>query len=58
MIDLGPPGGAGASVSVGDEAVLFGPGGPSALDVADAADTIAYDLTCRLTSRVPRVMVE
>ena len=67
MVDLGPPGGAsggapgagpGAGVRVGDEAVLFGPGGPSALDLADAADTIAYDLTCRLTSRVPRVLVD
>ena len=53
MLDLGPPGA--ADVRVGAEAVLFGPGGPSALDVADAAGTIAYDLTCRLTARVPRV---
>ena len=57
MVDLGQPGGRGARVGIGDEAVLFGPGGPSALDVADAAHTIAYDLTCRLTSRVPRVVV-
>ena len=39
---------------IGDEAVLFGPGGPSALDVADAAGTIAYVLTSGLTARVPR----
>ena len=56
MLDVGPPDA--CTVRVGDEAVLFGPGGPSALDVADAAGTIAYDLTCRLTSRVPRVTVE
>ncbi len=56
MLDAGPPDA--CTVQVGDEAVLFGPGGPSALDVADAAGTIAYDLTCRLTSRVPRVTVE
>ena len=56
MLDLGRPDAARA-VSVGDDAVLFGPGGPSALDLADAAGTIAYDLTCRLTSRVPRVAV-
>ena len=56
MLDVGRP--AEATVQVGDEAVLFGPGGPSALDVADAAGTIAYDLTCRLTARVPRVTVE
>ena len=56
MLDLGPPDG--CRVRVGDDAVIFGPGGPSALDLADAAGTIAYDLTCRLTSRVPRVAVE
>ena len=58
MLDLGRPAGRAASVRVGDDAVLFGPGGPSALDLADAAGTIAYDLTCRLTSRVPRLTVE
>jgi alanine racemase len=54
MLDLGRPDGPGASVRTGDEAVLFGPGGPSALDVADAAGTIAYVLTTGLTARVPR----
>lgn len=58
MLDLGPPNGPGAGVRVGDEAVLFGRGGPSALDAADAADTIPYDLTCGLTPRVPRIAVE
>ena len=58
MLDLGRPDGRGASVRVGDEAVLFGPGGPSALDVADAAGTIAYVLTTGLTSRVPRVATD
>ena len=58
LLDLGHPDGTGARVRAGAEAVLFGPGGPSALDVADAAGTIAYDLTCRLTLRVPRVAVE
>jgi alanine racemase len=54
MLDLGRPDGPGAAVRVGAEAVLFGPGGPSALDVADAAGTIAYVLTSGLTARVPR----
>lgn len=58
MLDLGPPDGAGAGVRVGDEAILFGPGGPSALDAADAAETIPYALTCGLTPRVPRIAVE
>jgi alanine racemase len=57
MLDLGAPGGQGADVRVGDEAVLFGPGGPSALDAAAAAQTIAYALTSGLTARVPRVYV-
>ncbi len=57
MLDLGDPGGPGAAVRIGDEAVLFGEGGPSAQDVARHADTIAYAVTCGLTARVPRVYV-
>jgi alanine racemase len=57
MLDLGPPDGPGASVAVGDEAVLFGPGGPSAFEVAGWAGTISYALPCGLTARVPRVAV-
>ncbi|MEM8558445.1 MAG: alanine racemase [Bacteroidota bacterium] len=55
MLDLGLPGGAGAAVRVGDEAVLFGHGGPSALEVAERAGTISYAVTAGLTARVPRV---
>ena len=55
LVDLGDPDGPGASVQAGDEAVLFGPGGPSAEQAADAAGTIAYELTSGLTARVPRV---
>lgn len=58
MVDLGEPEGPGAAVAVGDEAVLLGPGGPSALEVARWADTIAYAIPCGLTARVPRVPVE
>ena len=57
MIDAGAPAGAGGSIRVGDEAVLFGPGGPSALQAASAAETIPYALTSGLTARVPRVYV-
>ena len=56
MIDLGAPDGPGAAVSVGDEAVVFGPGGPSAFEAAEAAGTISYALPCGLTARVPRVV--
>lgn len=58
MLDLGAPDGPGASVNVGDEAVVFGPGGPSAFEAAEAAGTISYALPCGLTARVPRVAVE
>ena len=43
-------------VALGDEVVVFGPGGPSAEDVAAAAGTISYEVTCGVSSRVPRVM--
>ncbi|WP_420457222.1 alanine racemase [Rubrivirga sp.] len=52
MVSLGDPGGPGAAVALGDEAVVFGPGGPSAEAVADRAGTISYELTAGLTARV------
>lgn len=58
MLDLGPPDGFGASVSVGDEAVLFGTGGPSMTEVAAAMGEMAYILPTGLTARVPRVPVD
>ena len=58
MVSLGDPDGPGASVGRGDEAVLFGGGGPSAVDVAEAAGTITYELTTGLTARVPRVYTD
>ncbi|MEM6326872.1 MAG: alanine racemase [Bacteroidota bacterium] len=54
LADLGPPDGPAASVRLGDEAVLFGPGGPDALDQAEAGETITYELTCALAARVGR----
>lgn len=54
MVDLGPSNEA-ASAEVGDEAVLFGAGGPSCFSVAREASTITYEIVCRVGRRVPRV---
>lgn len=43
----------GEAVQVGDPVELWGPGNPVE-SVARAAGTIAYELTCRVSSRVPR----
>ncbi|OKJ78261.1 alanine racemase [Streptomyces sp. CB02460] len=48
----------GDEVAAGSEAVLFGPGDrgePSAVDWAEAAGTIAYEIVTRIGARVPRV---
>jgi alanine racemase len=53
VVDLG-----GDAASVGDEAVLFGPGDrgePTAEDWARAAGTIGYEIVTRVGHRVPRV---
>ncbi|MCW4049608.1 MAG: hypothetical protein NWE89_07705 [Candidatus Bathyarchaeota archaeon] len=42
-------------VTIGDEATLFGLGGPSAEEVADWIGTITHDVTCKVPRRVPRV---
>jgi alanine racemase len=47
-----------AAIELGDEAVLFGPGGPALPDVAAAAGTISYELCCRVAPRVPRIYLE
>lgn len=41
-------------VAPGDEVVLFGPGGPSVQEWAEAAGTIDYEIVTRIGSRVPR----
>lgn len=56
MLALGDPDGPGAGVRLGDEAVLFGPGGPSVEEAAAAAGTLSYELTTGLARRVPRVV--
>jgi alanine racemase len=59
MVDLGPPESDLAQrVRVGDEAVLFGPGGPSTYDVARWAETIPYEICCGISPRVPRRYVD
>ena len=50
MVDVGD-----AVVEVGDRAILFGAGGPSAEDWATAADTINYEIVTRIGPRVTRV---
>ena len=56
MVDLGPPE-EGISVAIGEEAVLFGPGGPTAEEVAAWADTIPYEILSGVSARVPRTPV-
>lgn len=57
MVDLGPPG-VEPAVAPGDRAVLFGADGPSAIEVANWAETIPYEVCCRIAERVPRRYVE
>jgi alanine racemase len=55
MVDLGPPDQApAANVELGDEAVLFGPSGPTVYDVAQWSETIPYEICCGVSPRVPR----
>ena len=43
---------------VGTDAILWGEGGPSVDEVAQAAGTIGYELLCALAPRVPVVTIE
>lgn len=43
--------------ALGDEVVLFGDGGPTVEDVAAAAGSISYEITCGVSARVPRIPV-
>ena len=49
MVDVGDLG-----VRVGDQAVIFGPEGPTAEELGEAAGTISYELLVRLGTRVAR----
>ncbi len=50
VVDVGD-----ASVSPGDRVVIFGDCGPSADDLANAAETINYEIVTRIGSRLNRV---
>ena len=50
MVDVG----AQPTVRIGDRAILFGPGGPTAAEVAGWAGTIPYEVLTRIPARVPR----
>jgi alanine racemase len=53
MADLGPRR---PEIVPGDRAVLFGPDGPeTAASIAEAAQTISYEVTCGITRRVRRI---
>ena len=54
MADIGPEN-TSEPILISDEVVLFGPGGLSAMELAEAAGTISYELACGLTKRVPRL---
>jgi alanine racemase len=45
-------------VQAGDEVVLFGDGGPTALEWAEATGTIDYEIVTRVGARVPRSYLE
>ncbi|MDP9183042.1 MAG: alanine racemase, partial [Actinomycetota bacterium] len=43
-----------SDVAPGDEVVLFGPGGPTVQEWAEAVGTIDYEIVTRIGPRVPR----
>lgn len=52
MVDCGD-----VEPSVGDDVTLIGPDGPDAWELAQRADTIAYEIVTRIGQRVPREFV-
>lgn len=57
LVDCGP----GADVAVGDEVVLIGAQGDQVIDAwewATAVGTIAYEVVCGISGRVPRVYLD
>lgn len=53
IVDVGD-----AEIAIGDEVVLFGPGGPSAAEWGDWAETINYEIVTRISDRVDRVLID
>jgi alanine racemase len=45
------------NVSIGDEVVIFGLGGPAVEDLAAAAGTINYEIVTRIGGRAQRVFL-
>jgi alanine racemase len=61
VVDCGPVDGPGANVERGDEVVLLGSQGDEVITPTDWAvklDTIAYEITCGISKRVPRRFVD
>ncbi|EMQ99539.1 alanine racemase [Paeniglutamicibacter gangotriensis] len=56
VVDLGPD--IDVEAMLGSEVILFGQGGPSITEWADAAGTINYEIATRVSPRVPRRCVE
>ncbi|MFL4473901.1 alanine racemase [Paeniglutamicibacter sp. MACA_103] len=56
VVDLGPD--VDVAEILGSEVILFGEGGPSVTEWADAAGTINYEIVTRISPRVPRRLVE
>ena len=54
VVEVGPD----SAVREGDEAILMGPGGPSAHEVSVWAETISYEVACRVGQRVARVWTD
>eukprot|EP00927_Polykrikos_kofoidii_P013069 TRINITY_DN15684_c0_g1_i3.p1 TRINITY_DN15684_c0_g1~~TRINITY_DN15684_c0_g1_i3.p1 ORF type:complete len:437 (-),score=54.37 TRINITY_DN15684_c0_g1_i3:61-1371(-) len=58
MVSLGDPDGPGRFVVPGDDAIMFGPGGLSATELAWHCETIHYELLSGLTRRVQRIYID
>lgn len=56
VVDLGPD--IDVEATLDSEVILFGQGGPSVTEWADAAGTINYEIATRISPRVPRRCVE
>lgn len=54
MVNLGPR----TNARLGDEAILFGPQGPDAAELAALVGTISYEIICGISPRVPRVFLK
>lgn len=57
MLFIGPAEGDAVPVRVGDEVIIFGEGGPSAVELAHLGETIPYEICCGINERVPREYV-